>query len=214
MSIARRTRLAEADTRLSNHLAEAARHWWGIGEVCSEVERDALFQDGNHADVYAWALERHGMSRRSVERAMEVARHFSAEMAQRYGSEKLVSTVAYLETTKKIEKAGDAVALRFRVRRDGVFKSITFEKATSRDIDEARALVLKTRQEKPPAPDPVAVTRARVLNAALASLPKVAGKGDRVTVLRAADGTDRLTFHEIPIGELEAFARAVLGGNA
>lgn len=210
MEITRRDRLADADARLSVHLAEAARRWWGIGAVCLEVAREELYAEDGFADVWAWAQERHGISRRTAGRAMEVARHFSAEMAERYGSAKLASTVAYLETTHRVEEAGEATSLKFRVMREGRFASIPFEQATSRDIDEARALVVRSRQEAPPAPEPTALEKAKALNAALATLPKATGRGERVTVTRAPDGSDRLTFREIPADGLEAFARAVL----
>ncbi len=206
MEITRRARLDEADQRLSHHLAEAARQWWAIGAVCLEVERDELHAEGGYPDVWAWVEDRHGVSRRTIGRAVEVARHFSAEMAERYGSQKLASTLAYLATTKRIEEAGDVSALVFRVRRDGRFRSIPFEQASYRDIDEARALVLSSRRPAPEQPDPAIIGRARAIEAAL---PKA--RGERVTVRRDADGKHRLTFKDIAEDELEAFARAVLG---
>lgn len=209
MELTRLARLRDADHRLSHHLAEAARQWWAIGAVCLEVEREVLYAEDGYTDVWDWVQERHGMSRRTAGKAMEVARHFSAEMAERYGSEKLASTVAYLAATRRSEEVGEATALTFRVRRDGRFRSIPFEAATYRDIDEARALVVDARQKPAPAPEPALVERARRIGEVLAALPK--GRGERVTVRRDADGRHRLTFKDVAEDELEAFARAVLG---
>ncbi len=206
MELTRRDRLRAADQRLHDHLAEAARHWWGIGAVCVEVDRDELYAEDGYEDVWAWARERHGISRRTVTKAMEVARHFSAEMAERWGTEKLSSTLAYLAATRRMEEAGDVSALVIKVRREGRYRSIPFEKASYRDLDEARALVLSDRRAGAPEPDPAMIERALAIEAAL---PKA--KGERVTVRRGADGKHRLTFKDIAEDELEAFARAVLG---
>lgn len=207
--IMRRDRLATADSRVRALLADAARSLWGLGQVCLEVQRDELYRDGGHADLYTWAETQHGISRNTADKAMAVAEHFGADMAERFGTEKLAATVRYLEATRKVEQAGDALSLTFRVQRGGRFATVPFERATYRDIDEARQLVLKSRAEKP---EPLAretVARAEALAAALPPPPRGAGRGERVRVERAGDGRPMFSFRAIPEDELPAFVEAL-----
>jgi hypothetical protein len=211
--LARRDRLDDANRRMADHLAEAARHWWAMGQVCAEVDGDELYREAGFADVYAWAEKEHGVKRTTVDKAMGVARHFSAEMAERHGSEKLSSTLDYLQATRKVEQAGEATALEFRVRREGRFHTVPFEQATYREIDEAKALVLRSRGEKgPPPPDDHALARGRALEAVLGPVPRGTTRGSRVEVTRDAAGNHRYTVKALSDAELVAFARAVLAG--
>jgi hypothetical protein len=213
--VARRARLDDANRRMSAHLTEAARHWWGMGQVCAEVDADELYAEGGFSDVYAWAEKEHGVKRTTVDKAMGVAQHFSAEMAERHGSEKLSSTLDYLAATNKVERAGEATALEFRVRREGRFQSIPFEKATYREIDEAKAIVVKSRAVAgPPPPDEIAVARGRSLEAVLGPLPRGSARGSRVEVTRDAEGNHRYTVKSLSEAEMTAFAKAVLADLA
>ncbi len=210
-------RLADCDRRMSDHLAELARNLWGVGHVCIEVDRDELYREGGFANVFEWAAARHKSSRRTIEKAMMVATHFNAEMAERHGTEKLAATVAYLETTNRIERSGEANALQFRVPgKGGKFESIPFESASSNDIARARELVVRTRRPDgvPPKPDEGANRRARSVATVLAPTPKAVARGPRVEVSRDSDGRHRYTFRAVAEDELEAFARAVLASLA
>ena len=100
--------------------------------------------------------------------------------------------------------------LKFRVQRDGKFKTIPFAAATYRDIEDARLLVARSRVGKSPEPDNAAVERAKVLAAGLAPLPKGVLRGERVEAHRDSDGQQRYTFRSISEDELEGFARNLL----
>ena len=211
--LSRAGRLAEADERMSRHVAEMARHWWGMGQVAREVDREELYKEGGFPDVFAWAFLRHRVGEVTVRKAIDVAAHFSAEMAEAHGSEKLASTLDYLQATRKVEQIGEATALTFRVKRQGRFASIPFSSATYRDIDEAKRLVESANAPKPPVFTPALVARAEALAAALPGLPRGAG-GKRVEIRRDADGRERLTFRSVDPEGLEAFARAILDAIA
>jgi hypothetical protein len=196
---------------MNGHMAEMARNWWSVGEVCNEVERDELFRQGGFVSVYEWAAVRHGASRRTVEKAMAVAMNFNAEMAARHGTEKLAATVDYLEATSRSEKPGEATALTFRVPgRGGKYESKSFEDATAADIERSRKLLLESRKGATPEPDPEAVKRLEAIAAAIPAAPKGVVHGQRAEVERASDGKDRYTFRGIAEDELVSFARALL----
>ncbi len=96
-------RLAECDRRMGEHMAEMARSWGAMGEICNEVDRQELYREGGFASVFEWATSRHKTSRRTIEKAMAVAVHFNAEMAERHGTEKLAATVDYLRANRRDE---------------------------------------------------------------------------------------------------------------
>jgi hypothetical protein len=180
--------------------------------VCNEVARDQLYLAGGYKDVFAWAADRHKAKRTTIEKAMTVATHFSEDMAEREGSEKLASTVRYLETTRRLEAAGDAPALKLRVQREGKFQSIPWTKADYRDIDEATALVERTRNPppKPVMPDAAAVERANGFAAVLHPASRDVVRGDRVRVARGSDGKLRYDFRAVSEEELATLGQALL----
>ena len=77
-------RLADCDRRMSLHLGELARNLWGVGQVCIEVDRHEAYREAGFASVFEWAATRHKSSRRTIEKAMAVATHFNAEMAEQH----------------------------------------------------------------------------------------------------------------------------------
>jgi len=201
---ARRDQLEQLNHRMRAVLVEAARKLWEIGQICLTVDADRLHDLGDFADVYAWAHAEHSISRPTVAKAMEVATHFNAEMAARWGTEKLVSTVRYLRATKRIEAAGDATSLRFRVWRDGKYKAIPFVDAGYRDIDDARKLVLRSAAKPPTPSDDETARRIREVGAALPPAPPGFGRVERVRVQKASDGRSVFSFHAIPEDDLPA----------
>jgi hypothetical protein len=209
-------RLDDFDRRMAGHLADLARNMWAMGHLCNEVAREEVYREGGYATVFDWAQDRHRSSRRTIEKAMAIATHFNSDMAERHGSEKLSATVDYLKTTARIEKAGEANALQFRIPgKSGRFETVPFERATAADIERARELVRQSKrgQAAPPAPPPaddLAKRRADRLAAALAPVPRSTVRGARVEVVRDSAGQQRYTFRGVAEHELEAFARAVL----
>src|SRR4051812_13967918 len=116
-----RQRLESANARVRAHMADAARSLWALGQVCREVDAERLYLEGGYASVGEWAEAEHGLARFTLTKAMAIAEHFSADMAERFGTEKLVSTYRYLQATRREEEAGDALALTFPVQRNGRF---------------------------------------------------------------------------------------------
>ncbi len=168
-----------------------------------------LYREGGYQSLTEWAEGEHRLSRFTLTKAMAIAQHFSADMAERFGTEKLVSTYRYLQATRREEEAGDALALTFPVQRNGRFASVPFAEATYREIDSSRRrLVASQRSGGEPVPRTL-TERVKDLTAALPPAPKGSRRGERVRVERARDGRSMFSFSAIPEEDLPAFIEAL-----
>lgn len=77
-------------------------------------------------------------SRSTGYKLMRIARQFDAEIAERYGVEKLELGLGYLEATPERERPHALVMTDLRVRdANGRFRSVSFHEATPSQIKEA-----------------------------------------------------------------------------
>lgn len=209
----RRVRLNSIKSHMARLRGAAAALMWDYGGLLTEVHRDELWRDDGAATFDEWTKLHADMSDETAYKAIAIARHFTREMAERFGSEKLAATVDYLRVTKREEKPGDVLALSFRLPSSQGFRSVSFIDASYREIEQATGLVKKTRlaaaAAKKPKPEPHIRERALGLAAALSPAPKGAVRGDRVTVKKSRDGRTTLTFHGIPVDEIEQFIEAL-----
>jgi len=149
------------------------------------------------------------VSRQWAYRAMRVAREFNAEMAARFGIEKLNAAVAYLEATRAEEQPGDILATDLRVRgEEGRFEKVPFVEATQAQVWEAVELLGEAKVRRVPVPKEVG-QRAKALEKALPPAPQGLKRGARVRLSRGKDGRLAATFRAIPLDELEQFVEAL-----
>ncbi len=192
-----------------------ARALWDWGRLLGEVERDELWKDDG-APTFTEGLDTElDVSRRSATRAITVARHFSAEMVERFGTRKLAATVTYLELTAKDEQPGDILALDVRVRGDsGRFVTVPYPKASARQIEDACGdlrSVDRGKAENARLKDLGTDVRDRAakLSKALPEAPDGTVRGDRVAVKKGKDGRLAVTIQGIPVDDLETVIEAL-----
>jgi hypothetical protein len=206
----RKARIRTIRSRIDALNKTAARTWCEFGSLFAEVKREELWRDDGADTFFDW-LGTIGWERESARKAMLVAANFTPEMAETYGTEKLVAAVGYLEATRREEKPGELAALQVRYPgEDGRFATVPFPKATVAQVKAATKLVTQARPEKD---RPEAVARydqaVALLVDAMPAAPAGLGKGKRVAVEVGTDGRPAVTFHAIPVDELEAFFDAV-----
>ncbi len=69
---------------------------------------------------------------------MRIAKHFSAEIAGRYGVTKLDAAMRYLRATRADEQPGDLLAVDVLVRMpNGRYKSLSLHRASAAQIEQA-----------------------------------------------------------------------------
>jgi hypothetical protein len=211
----RRDRLQSIKKSLGSLDQSVARATWEWGHLLAEVDRDELWREDGATSFTEWLETEIDVSRASALRAIAVARHFSVDMAERFGPRKLAATVTYLELTAKDEQPGDVLALDFRVRGpSGAFVSVPFAEASVRQIEEACAEVraaVRGKAEKARLRDLDADVRerARKLAEVLPAAPKGTVRGDRVAVKKGKDGRMAVSIQGIPVDELDAAIEAL-----
>lgn len=182
---------------------------YDIGIRLVRVHDEELWQSGRY-ESFEYYLERGVViSRRTAYRFMRIARHFNAEIAQRYGPDKLDAALGYLQATPAEEQPGDLLAAEIRIRNAaGRFDTLTLHEATATQIREATALVRDARRAGQRIPTKVRRSIER-LNEALLPPPKGTSRGDRIRLTRSQDGHLAISFHAIPLDDLEAFIALV-----
>jgi hypothetical protein len=208
---AARARLMAIKRELREGEARAAGELWRRGMLLLEVQRDELWRADGAASFEGWLVEELELEQVQAWRAATIARHFTEEMAARYGVRKLLATVSYLQATKLDEQPGDVQALTFRVRGpDGRYGKVAFARATARDIEEAtrdlranQRLRLANAREKA-LPGDLKAQAERLA----ASLPKApSGRGPSVKVAARKDGSVVVDLKAVPLeGMREAIA--------
>ena len=208
----RRARLVSLKRVLKRIRSDAAELTWELGNTLAEVQRDELWREDGAESFAAWC-EPHGeISSSSAYRAIALARHFTREMASRFGSDKLDATATYLEATKKLEQPGDVLALRIRVPgQGGRFRSVPYPDATAAQIRLAAKLVRQASSGKDAAPaEPHVRERLTALEKAMPQAPGGTVRGERIKLKRGTDGREALTVQGIPVDAIPAFAEALL----
>jgi len=206
---ARRRELAALVREIRALGGQVGRGLYEIGRRLGRVREQALWDDGSYtsfADFVERALD---MAPQTAYRFVAVARHFNAQVAERYGVTKLDAAIRYLHATAADERPGDVLAAEIRIRGPhGRFRTLPLHQASARQIDEATALLREAREGSARIP---ASLRRRVsrLVEALPAAPVGTGRGQRVRLQRGRDGRLAVSFRAIPLDELPAFSEAI-----
>ena len=199
----RKARLGALQAEIRRLYADTARSVWHIGACLLEIQRSELWREGGHTSFATWLVESsQPISAASAWKGMRIAQHFSAEMAARFGSEKLDAAVGYLGATVKDEQPGDLLAVQVRIRGEGgVWTAVPFAEASTGQIREAtRALGHKKRVTWAP---PEVRAQVAKLNKTLAKAPGLGGAA--VGVRRNRAGRVVLSMSGVPVDGLAAF---------
>ncbi len=183
---------------------------YALGELLCHIRDEQRYKEAGHRS-FSQYLAAVDISRSQASRLVDIYTHFSAEIARRYGIDKLEAGVAYLRATPEDERPGDLIAADLRLRDERGEELVKpFHEATADEIRAARRLV----EEAKDAARPISAG-VRAWSAGLeAFLPAAASRmrtGRRVR-LRHDATDDRLyaTFTAIPLDQIDAFARALL----
>lgn len=207
---ARGTRLADIEQDLEKLEAVAASTIVHAGRRLLEVRRDELWHEDGSRSFTDWLQKKTRFSRASAYKAMDVAEHFTPEMAERFGPEKLWAGLRYVDATGAEEQPGDLVALRVRIRgRDGTWKSIPFTEASTREIHDAVSILKATTSGREnDLPDDLE-NRIAQLAERLPAAPKGTSRGQRAKIRRGRDGRLALDLKGIPLDEIETVLEVV-----
>lgn len=202
-------RLAVIEAQLKRLDAATARNAVLYGAFFLEVRNEELWRASGYEGFYAWALGKMGYKRETTRKMMRVAENFTAEIAQRYGPDKLYAALRYLEATAREEEPGDLLAVRFRIPGPtGRFESVPFDEATVTQIEDATRLVLSSQDRGED--DEELSGRAERLEAELPDKPPGTGRrGSRVKLETGTDGRVAISISAIPLDELDAAVEAI-----
>jgi len=192
-------RLREVTARIEQIGTQAGRLMWELGGLLTEVEQTELWRTTPHGGFLEWIDGAMKFSRQTARKYQQIHAHFSADMAERYGSEKLVAGLAYLAQTKREEEPGDLVATTIRVRTtEGTFASVPFPLASVRQIRQATLFLAGANRADEAPSAPAEAERVGRLTAALAA----EGLSARVTVTGGRDGVARYAIQELSATEI------------
>jgi hypothetical protein len=200
-------------TRITRELVElkgrAGHAVYEMGVRLAQVRDEELWAAGRHANFEEYVEKEVAVSRSTAYKLMRVAREFNAQIAERYGVEKLELGLRYLDHTPAEERPGDLLAADLRVRSGrGRYVSVPFHRASVHEIREAIHLLQESSAAQRRAPASLR-KQAEHLEEALPQAPAGASSGRRVRLRRTRDGRVAVTFSAIPVDELEAFLEAV-----
>ena len=151
------------------------------------------------------------ISRSTAYRFMRVAQHFNAEIARRYGVEKLEAAIRYLQATPTEERPGDLLAAEIRLRDEsGRFTTLSLHEATAAQIREATALLFDAKRAGMRIPSGLRKQIGRLADA-LPPAPKGTTRGERIRLARGKDGQLAVSFQAIPLDELGTFLALLKG---
>lgn len=195
-------RLREITGRIAELKGSAALVLYELGVLLVEVDARSLWRAGDYTSFSNYLDRALDVSESTARRAMTVAQHFNAGMVARYGIDKLSAGLRYLALTHAVERPGDLVAAKLRLRGErGRFETVSFHEASSRQVREAIRVLETTRSRGLPEETQA---RAERLGRALAELG-----GGEVRVRRRRDGGFALSLRDIPMEQLAALADAL-----
>ena len=191
------------------HKAGIGRSIYEIGIRLARIQEQELWRAGRFGGFEDYLQRGVAITRRTAYRFMRIARHFNAEIANRYGPDKLDAALQYMEATPADEQPGDLLAAEIRIRNaSGRYDTLALHQATATQIREATALVREAKRGGQRIP---AALRQRIqrLAKALPPAPKGTTRGDRVHITRGQDGDLAVSFHAIPLDDLDEFLTLV-----
>lgn len=206
-SPADRARLDMLTHQIRAHQGQVGRGLYEIGIRLAHILDDALWQAGGHASFETYLADEVSFSRSTAYRLIRIARTFDARIVARHGIEKLDLAVRYLRAAKP-SASTDPMNTRLRVRDPrGHYIHRTLEEASTDQIQSALA---ELRQRAQPARIPADLrTRMRSLEQHLPAAPDGTHRGSRIRLRRSRDGRIAVTFHAIPLDDIDAFIRAI-----
>jgi hypothetical protein len=200
-----RAELKALTDEIGTYKSEIGRAIYEIGRRLARVYEDALWRSDGYANFEDYLTRGVSISRTTAYRFMRIARHFNAEIAKRYGVEKLEAAIRYLQATPAEERPGDLLAAEIRLRDEsGRFTTFSLHEATAAQIREATALLFDARRAGMRIPSGVRKRMERLAEA-LPPAPSGTSRGERVRLTRGKDGHLAVSFHAIPLDELRAF---------
>ena len=189
--------------------AGIGRSIYEIGIRLARIQEQELWRAGRFEGFEDYLQRGVAITRRTAYRFMRIARHFNAEIANRYGPDKLDAALQYMQATPADEQPGDLLAAEIRIRNDsGRYDTLALHQATATQIREATALVREAKRAGKRIP---AKLRQRIhrLAKALPPPPKGTTRGDRISIKRGKDGNLAVSFHAIPLDDLDTFLSLV-----
>lgn len=184
------------------------RGMYEIGVRLARIADEQLWAGRGYESFEHYLEQGVSFSRSTGYKLIRIARRFNAEIAERYGVEKLELGLRYLEATPERERPRDLTNTDLRFRdSNGRFRSISFHEATPSQIRDAIQLVAETKAARPRLPEQWEQA-ADQLASALPPPPPGTLRGRRVTLKRGFDGRLALTFNAIAIDDLPAFLAA------
>jgi hypothetical protein len=184
------------------------RGMFEIGVRLGRIADERLWEARGYASFEDYLEQGVSFSRSTGYKLIRIARHFNAEIAERYGVEKLELGLRYLESTPVRERPGDLVAADMRVRDPGGrFRAVSFHEATPSQIRDAITLLSETKSTRR-LPEGLQKRVERV-ERGLTAPPTGVHRGPRVVLKRGSDGQYAVSFHAIALDDLGQFLALV-----
>jgi len=193
--------------------SRAARDAWSIGVHLTRIRSEELWRAGGYESFTDFLTRGIDCSRASAYRYLRIAEHFNAEIAGRYGIDKLRLVLRFMAITPAGERPGDIFATQLRVRgKDGRFHRISVHEATATQLEQGIQLKQARLEQRRRVPRALRV-RAERVSQALPPPPK--GIASRRVRLRKHPGGQVLaSFFSIPLEHVgvlfQAFKSEVL----
>lgn len=185
--------------------ARIARDAWEIGLRLIDIQDRELWQ-ARHGSFTAYLQHEAEVSERRGWRYMRIARHFNAEMAERFGVTWLDAALSWMSATSASERPGDLLAAQIRIRGpSGRFAQVAMIEASAAQVQEATALLKDARR----AGQQVSAELDERLDALREVMPTRSRAGDRVRARRDEDGEVLLSFIEVPMSGIREFVQAL-----
>ena len=186
----------------------AARDAWNIGVHLARIRREELWRAGGYESFTDFLIRGIDCSRASAYRYLRIAEHFNAEIAERYGIDKLRLVLRFMAITPADERPGDVFSAQIRVRgKDGRFQSISVHEANATQLEEGIQLRQARLDQRRRAPRALRA-RAERVSQALPPPPKgIAAR--RVRLRKHPEGQVLASFFSIPLEHVGLLFQAV-----
>jgi len=188
--------------------SHAARDAWSIGVHLARIRSEELWRAGGYENFTDFLTRGIDCSRASAYRYLRIAEHFNAEIAGRYGIDKLRLVLRFMAITPAEERPGDIFTVQLRVRgKDGRFHSVSVHEATATQLEEGIQLRQARREQRRRAPRALRA-RAERVSKALPPPPKgIAAR--RVRLRKHPEGQVLASFFSIPLEHVGVLFQAV-----
>jgi len=188
--------------------SHAARNAWKIGMHLARIRREELWRAGGYENFTDFLIRGIDCSRASAYRYLRIAEHFNAEIAERYGIDKLRLVLRFMAMTPADERPGDIFNVQLRVRgKDGRFRSLSVHEATATQLEEGIQL-RQARRDQRRRPPRALRARAERVSQALPPPPKGVGSR-RVRLRKHPEGQVLASFFSIPLEHVGVLFQAV-----